>query len=76
MIVLNSRILGKNQNVLKMQVQDGYGTRMEALYFGDIPKILAYFEERKGAKVAFTYYPTISEYQGNKNLQIIVQNYR
>ena len=74
--VLNTRVLGKNQNVLKMQVQDSYGTRMEALYFGDIPKILAYFEERKGANVAFTYYPGISEYQGNKNLQIIVQNYR
>ena len=76
LIVLNSRILGKNQNVLKMQVQDAYGTRMEAMYFGDIPKILAYFEERKGEKMAFTYYPTGSEYQGNKNLQIIVQNYR
>lgn len=74
--VLNTRVLGKNQNVLKMQVQDGYGTRMEALYFGDIPKILAYFEERNGAKMAFTYYPTVSEYRGNKNLQIIVQNYR
>ena len=35
--------------------------------------LLAYFEERKGAKMAFTYYPTVSEYQGNKNLQIIVQ---
>jgi single-stranded-DNA-specific exonuclease len=74
--VLNTRVLGKNQNVLKMMVQDMNGTRMEALYFGDIPKILAYFEERKGAKMAFTYYPTSSEYQGNKNLQIIVQNYR
>ena len=76
MNVLNSRVLGKNQNVLKMMVQDMNGTRMEALYFGDIPKILAYFEERKGSKMAFTYYPTISEYQGNKHLQIIVQNYR
>ena len=74
--VLNTRVLGKNQNVLKMLVQDMNGTRMEALYFGDIPKILAYFEERKGSKMAFTYYPTISEYQGNKSLQIIVQNYR
>ena len=74
--VLNTRVLGKNQNVLKMLVQDIQGTRMEALYFGDIPKILAYFEERKGANMAFTYYPTVSEYQGNKNLQIIVQNYR
>ena len=49
---------------------------MEALYFGDIPKILAYFEERKDAKLAFTYYPMVSEYKGNKSLQIIVQNYR
>lgn len=76
LIVLNSKILGKNQNVLKMQVQDSCGTRMDALYFGDIPKILAYFEERKGSKMAFTYYPAINEYQGNKQLQIIVQNYR
>ena len=76
LIVLNSKILGKNQNVLKMQVQDSCGTRMDALYFGDIPEILAYFEERKGSKMAFTYYPAINEYQGNKQLQIIVQNYR
>ncbi len=74
--VLETRILGKNQNVLKMLVQDEQGTRMEAMYFGDIPKFLAYFEERKGAKAAFTYYPSISEYGGNKKLQIIVQNYR
>lgn len=74
--VLNTRVLGKNQNVVKMQVQDANGTIMEALYFGDIPKFTAYFEERKGAKVAFTYYPTMNEYQGNKKLQIIVQNYR
>ena len=74
--VLNTSILGKNQNVLKMMVQDAYGTKMEALYFGDIPRILAYFEARKGAKMAFTYYPAVNEYQGNKKLQIIVQNYR
>lgn len=74
--ILNSRILGKNQNVLKMQVRDSEGTVMEALYFGDIQKFTAYFEERRGSKAAFTYYPTVSEYQGNKNLQIIIQNYR
>ena len=37
-----------------------------------IPKI----EERNGEKMAFTYYPTVNEYLGNRNLQIIVQNYR
>ena len=74
--LLNSRIVGKNQNVLKMQVRDVMGTVMDAVYFGDVQKFLAYFEERKGNKMAFTYYPKVNEYHGNKNLQIIVQNYR
>lgn len=76
LIVLDTQILGKNQNVLKMQIQDVHGTKMEAIYFGDIIKFLAYFEERKGEKMAFTYYPAVSEFRGNKNLQIIIQNYR
>ncbi len=76
LIVLDTLVLGKNQNVLKMKVQDNQGVKMDAMYFGDIPRFLAYFEERKGAKMAFTYYPTVSEFRGNKNLQIIVQNYR
>jgi len=74
--LLNSRIVGKNQNVLKMQVRDVMGTVMDAVYFGDVQKFLAYFEERKGNKMAFTYYPKVNEYHGNKDLQIIVQNYR
>lgn len=74
--VLNTRILGKNQNVLKMRVQDVHGIQMDALYFGDVSKILAYFEEKRGASLAFTYYPAVNEYQGKKTVQIIVQNYR
>ena len=37
---------------------------------------LAYFEEKSDKKAAFTYYPSVNEYQGRKTLQIIVQNYR
>lgn len=74
--ILHTRILGKNQNVLKMQVRDLTGTTMDAMYFGDVSKFMAYFEERKDPKMSFTYYPSVNEYQGNKNLQIIVQNYR
>lgn len=74
--ILNTQILGKNQNVLKMRVKDSSGRMMDAAYFGDIASFLAYYEERKGEKVAFTYYPTINEYQGRKTLQIVVQSFR
>ncbi len=34
--ILSGRILGKNRNVLKMQVENRTGHRIEAMYFGDI----------------------------------------
>lgn len=74
--IINTRILGKNQNVLKMQVRDMTGKIMDALYFGNVSAFLAYFEQKKDAKAAFTYYPTVNEYQGKKSLQIVIQNYR
>ena len=74
--ILNTQILGKNRNVLKMRVKDSCGTIMEATYFGDIAAFLAYYEERKGKKAAFTYYPTINEYQGRRTIQIVVCNFR
>lgn len=74
--IINTRILGKNQNVLKMQVRDMTGKIMDALYFGNVSAFLAYFEQKQDAKAAFTYYPTVNEYQGKKSLQIVIQNYR
>ena len=74
--IINTRILGKNQNVLKMQVRDMTGKIMDPLYFGNVSAFLAYFEQKKDAKAAFTYYPTVNEYQGKKSLQIVIQNYR
>lgn len=88
--ILNARILGKHQNVLKMQVQDTYGTEMDAVYFGDVQKFLRYLKEkyddfavremlhgmRSEIKMAFTYYPSINEYMNRKMVQIIIQNYQ
>lgn len=74
--IINTRVLGKNQNVLKMQVRDMEGTVVDAIYFGDTERFLAYFEKRSGEKAAFTYYPVINEYMGKKTVQIVVQNYR
>ena len=88
--LLKGEILGKNQNVMKMQVRDLYGTTMEAMYFGDVELFLTHLKEQYGAesvermlrgfqtgmKQAFTYYPTINEYMGRKTLQIVIQNYQ
>ena len=73
--ILSSRIIGKNRNVAKMQVRDRAGSVVDAVYFGDTERFMDYYSE-KGGKAAFTFYPTINEYQGRKSLQIVIQNYQ
>ena len=66
--------------MLKMQVQDAPGTQMDAMYFGDVEAFLEFFREKYGkpavdgllrgqrskVEAAFTYYPGINEYMGQK----------
>lgn len=88
--LLDGKILGKNQNVLKFQVRDAEGTVRDALYFGDTPKFLQYLQEKhgedavrsmlngrkSGIRMAFTYYPNVNEYMNRITVQIIIQNYQ
>lgn len=88
--VESARILGKNKNVLKLQVKDLHGTRMDAMYFGDVNAFVEYVREKfgdiaceyllrghgHGIVMAFTYYPDINEYQGVRTPQIVIQNYK
>ena len=88
--VESARILGKNKNVLKLQVRDIHGTRMDAMYFGDVNTFVEYVREKfgdiacecllrghgHGIVMAFTYYPDINEYQGVRTPQIVIQNYK
>lgn len=73
--VKETRILGKNQNVLKLQLSDMYGTTMEGMYFGDIEEFMETVEKKNG-KMNITYYPSVNEYRGRKTLQIVIQNYQ
>ena len=88
--ILKGNVLGKNKNVLKMQVRDTLGTTMDAVYFGNIQQFTDYLAKRygdssvkrmlqgyqTGMKLAFTYYPSINEYMGRKAAQIVIQNYQ
>lgn len=71
--VLDRRILGKNQNVLKLKLMDGSGSVMDGVYFGEARKFDAFLQSRDS--ISITYYPEINVYQGRENLQIIIQNY-
>lgn len=72
--VHSARIIGKNRNVLKMTVSDESHVKREALYFGEVEAL----EEQVKASpdnIAFTYYPSVNEYMGQKTIQITVQSY-
>ena len=84
------RILGKNRNVLKLQVQDVNGCRIEAMLFHHVDDFLGKLEEQYGKteveallkgrgrqiRISMTYYPDINEYMGKKTPQIVVTHYR
>lgn len=72
--VLYPKIIGKNANVLKMQVQNERGIKMEAIYFGEVEECLNYISTKE--TMAFTYYPSINEYMGRKSVQITIVNYQ
>lgn len=88
--LLSARILGKNANVLKLQVANATGCTMEALYFGIPDNILSFLTDKYGKnevqkllwgkvnqiEMDLTYYPSINEYQGRRTLQIVIKNFR
>ena len=66
------RILGKNQNVVKMKAIDEHGFAMDALYFGDGEEFLAKISGEQA--VAITYYPAINSYMGKETLQVTISH--
>ncbi|WP_312432024.1 single-stranded-DNA-specific exonuclease RecJ [Lacrimispora sp.] len=68
------RVLGKNRNVVKFSLATDQGTPMDAMLFADGDSFL---EELGGSRVLdVIYYPAVNEYNGNKNLQIVIRNYK
>ena len=72
--VLQSQILGKNKNTVKIYGTNGTGCHMEGLYFGDAEDFMNYLKEKD--TISITYYPSVNEFRGKKTLQIIIQDYQ
>lgn len=87
--IVRAKIIGRNQNVLKMVIADAEGNRADAIYFGDIDGFMQFIENVYGADekekmmkgapnntdVAFTFNARINEYNGMKSVQLIIKNY-
>ena len=70
---LDSSILGKNKNVVKVKLLDPQGVPMEGIYFGEAEEFAGFLKEHD--TIAVTYYPEINRFRGKESLQIIIQNY-
>jgi single-stranded-DNA-specific exonuclease len=87
--ILSGRILGKNQNVLKLKVKNSNECTMDAMYFGNIDKFNSFIIEKygeeelnkilagkeNGVTLSITYYPSINEYNGSRSIQVIIKNF-
>ncbi|MCI8300635.1 MAG: single-stranded-DNA-specific exonuclease RecJ [Lachnospiraceae bacterium] len=87
--ILSMRIVGKNQNVCRMQVRSAGGNDFTAVYFGRTGQFLCYLEEKYGSQLleqtlngkgggmllSFVYYPELNTYLGREDIQIIVKKY-
>ena len=71
--MLDSNIIGKNKNVVKLKLLDPQGVTMEGIYFGEAEDFVNFIRERNSISV--TYYPEINRFRGRESLQIIIQNY-
>lgn len=72
--VLHPKVVGSGKNAVKMQLSDGYGHFINAVYFGDAENFIQYVNSNK--TISAVYYPDINEYKGYQSLQLTITSYR
>lgn len=88
--IARAAVVGRNQNVLKLNLLTEHGEMVSAVYFGDVEGFKNYYAEKFGIeelekafsgknnkiRMQIVYYPEINEYNGMENVQIVVRNYQ
>ncbi len=69
--VRDYRILGKNKNVVRMDLETSDGCCRPGICFTDVEKVTGILAA--GRPVSILYYPQIHEYQGSRDIQIVIQ---
>ena len=88
--ISRAMVVGRNQNVLKLNLETAFGEKISAVYFGDVERFKDFYSEKFGQaeldkafsgrnndiRMQIIYYPEINEYNGMQNVQLIIRNYR
>ncbi|MDD6571396.1 MAG: single-stranded-DNA-specific exonuclease RecJ [Thermoflexaceae bacterium] len=74
LMVSRVNIIGKNRNVLKLQLTNERGNTIEALKFNADENMLR--EVKTGDLLSVIYYPSVNEFNGKKTLQIVIHEMR
>lgn len=74
LLIRSARVMGRNRNVVRVSLADAQGTSMDGVIFteGDL------FMDEKGDRRVMdaVYYPSVNEYNGNRNLQIVIKYWK
>lgn len=74
LVIRNARVLGKNRNVVKLNLVTETGQPVDGLLFADGDRFL---EEQAGRNmIDMIYYPDVNEYNGKRTLQAVIRNYK
>jgi single-stranded-DNA-specific exonuclease len=88
--VIRLWVVGKKQNVLRLNLRSPKGRTVSAIYFGDIGKFQQYIAEKFGrgaltyamegrpnsVRISIVYVPKIDTYRDQENLQFEIKYYR
>lgn len=88
--VARASVVGKNQNVLKLNLRTEHGEPVSAVYFGDVEAWRSYYGVKFGTdevdaafsgranqiRMSVVYYPEINDYQGMESVQLVIRNYQ
>ena len=84
----SGRIFGKNRNVAKFDAADQEGRHYTLVHFGDVEALESFLAEKYGnaagrlfsgggvsLPLTITYYPSINEFRGQREIEFVVTNY-
>lgn len=70
---LKTRIVGKNKNVMRLELMTPEGVKAEGVYFGEAEEFDRWLRERE--EFSILYYPQLNTYGGKTSLEIRITGY-
>ena len=73
--VLHANVLGKNYNVLKLDMEDQKGSRLTGIKFLKDENAFELLDEiKENPLINILYYPAVNEFRGIKSMQAVIQS--